>query len=359
MGAGVYALVRDSFDKPAATSTPERPRFVSASTVEGRRYDADQTRWTATDSPTLLAPTRPGTTVTRHVGVVVNPERDDLAEEFLAELEGRATVTVERLDDASQLPDAVSRLVAAGVHCVAAVGGDGTQRAAATVLADTPVGLVVVPAGTVNLLGQVLGITTVQDAVTAAFDGEEVSIDLGEAEEETFVLNASSGWDAATIAGVDDGLKRFGRAGFAVAGLREWIRNRALPVRVTVDGHTWHDGHAVAVLVLNVGQRASTDFDVAPEASVEDGRLDVVVLPRHSVVGLMRSMAAIVRGGDATHGDARATQGAEITVQWGTPVAHQVDGDATGLVASVTYRARPGALRVRRPPRRSAVRDPA
>lgn len=285
----------------------------------------------------------------RRIGVVVNPERDALADEFLAGL-GDVERIVERVDDPDELTAAVGRLVAEAVAAVAAVGGDGTQRTVAAALADTSTSLVVVPGGTVNLLGQVLGITTVDEAVAAARSGVERVIDLGETDGTLFTLAASSGWDASVIADADDGLKRYGRFGFTVAGLRQWVRMRPAPVVVTVDGERRYDGPAMTVMVMNVGQRASVDFDLAPDAEIDDGRLDVVVVRRHSFIGLLRTSSAILRGRPAPRREVHLDQGAEIEVCWRGPVAHQIDGDGTADVTEATYRARRHSLRVLCPP---------
>lgn len=293
------------------------------------------------------------TTDRQRVGVVVNPEREELADEFVAglrDVDGDIDVVVERVDDPSGLDDATRRLLDDGVGCIAAVGGDGTQRTVAAAIAGTDASLVIVPGGTVNLLGQVLGIETVDDAVSAATSGVEDVIDLGDDDGTVFTLNASSGWDASVIADAEDGIKRFGRLGFAVAGLRAWFRTRARSVEVIVDGDTWYDGGAVTVMVMNVGERASADFHLAPDARIDDGRLDVVVLRRHSFAGMVRSLVATAAGRRPPRRDVRTAQGAEIVVRWATPVDHQLDGDGTGERTDTTYRSRPDALRVRRPP---------
>ncbi|MBO0825220.1 MAG: acylglycerol kinase family protein, partial [Actinobacteria bacterium] len=54
--------------------------------------------------------------------------------------------------------------VEAGAALVVAVGGDGTVRACAQVLAGGPVPLAIIPAGTANLTARALGVPTRLDA---------------------------------------------------------------------------------------------------------------------------------------------------------------------------------------------------
>lgn len=281
--------------------------------------------------------------------MVVNPERTELGDEFVAALRdtGAATVRVEEPDRADDLTAAVVRLVDDGADTVAAIGGDGTQRTVAATLASRDgVSLAVVPGGTVNLLARVLGVDDVERAAQVAVAGRRRPIDLGRADGALFVLNGSTGWDAATIGTVDDGLKRFGRIGYAAAGVSQWVRTAPRPVRVRVDGDDWYEGDAQTVLVLNVGQRGSSSIHLAPDAQIDDGRLDVVVLRRDSIGSLARTGWAVLRGRDPLPTDVRLGQGREIEVAWDEPVAAQLDGDEVGATDRTVYAAVPGALSV-------------
>jgi YegS/Rv2252/BmrU family lipid kinase len=284
----------------------------------------------------------------RTVGVVVNPERTEVGDAFVRSLHERGvSVRVEEPDRPDDLAHAVERLVDAGVDTVAAIGGDGTQRTVAAALVGRDgVSLAVVPGGTVNLLARVLGVDDVERAAHVAVAGRPRPIDLGRADDDLFVLNGSTGWDAATIGNVDDGFKRFGRVGYAAAGVRQWVRTAPRPVAIRVDGEDWYDGDAQTVLVLNVGQRGSSSVHLAPDAELDDGRLDVAVLRRGSVRSLVRTGWAVLRGRDPLPADVRLGQGGEIEVAWDEPVAAQLDGDEIGATDRTVYASVPAALSV-------------
>jgi diacylglycerol kinase (ATP) len=288
--------------------------------------------------------------MTRHIGVVVNPERTDVADEFIARLSDHGcSVTTTTPDDADALGDAIDELVGQGVDAVAAIGGDGTQRTVAARLAGGAVPLAVVPGGTVNLLARVLGVDDLERAAAAAASTRDRVIDLGHMGDETFLLNSSSGWDAAIIDGVDETTKRFGRLGFVATGMTTWLRTRAAPVEIDLDGTRWFDGRAVTVLVLNVGQRGSASIHVAPDAEIDDGRLDVVVLRRHSILGFLRFATAVLRGDPPPRREAAIGQAEHITVSWARPVSVQCDGDGRESAATIDYTTRPAAVRVMLP----------
>ena len=288
--------------------------------------------------------------MTRHIGVVVNPERTDVADEFVARLRDHGcSVTTTTPDGADALDEAIGELLDRGVDAVAAIGGDGTQRTAAARLAGGDVPLAVVPGGTVNLLARVLGVDDVEPAAAAAAGTRDRVMDLGRMGDETFLLNSSSGWDAAIIGNVDETTKRFGRLGFVATGMVTWLRTRATPVEIDLGGTPWFRGRAVTVLVLNVGQRGSASLQVAPDADIDDGRLDVVVLRRHSIVGFLRFAAAILRGDPPPQQEASIGQAERITVRWARPISVQCDGDGRQPAATIDYTTRHAAVRVMLP----------
>ncbi len=292
------------------------------------------------------------TTTGRRIGVIVNPERTEVSDEVVERLRSLGCrVTTAQPDSVDGLGDEIRRLVDQGVDAIAAVGGDGTQRTAAAVLLDGDVPLAVIPGGTVNLLAQVLGVDELERAVAAAATGDTRRIDVGMIDgdgerDEVFVLNASSGWDAAVIEHVDDAAKRFGRLGYAGTGVVQWLKAEPRPVTIEVDGRTWYDAPALTVLVMNVGERASESLHLAPDAEFDDGRLDVIVLRRHSAIGFARSAWSILRGRPAPTADVMTAQGAEIVVTWTDEVSVQRDGDESAPAICVRYRAAPGRLAV-------------
>lgn len=96
------------------------------------------------------------------------------------------------LVDGAQMAEAVARH--RGKPRVVVGGGDGTLGCAATVLANTPTALAILPLGTRNHLARQLEIPLELDAAVAvAVGGQRRRIDLGAAGERVFVNNASFG----------------------------------------------------------------------------------------------------------------------------------------------------------------------
>lgn len=272
--------------------------------------------------------------------LIVNPHRDADADAVA----GLADV-VERPDAPEGIGAAAERSADADV--VGAVGGDGTQRAVAAAIAGGDASLLVVPAGTVNLLGHLYGIESVDDVRRALADGEDRRLDLGRCNGAPFLLNASTGYDADVMAGVGDRAKRFGRLGYVAVGAARLAWARCRPCRVRVDGRDVFDGAALTVLVLNVAYRGFTRVVLAPGAAPDDGRLHVLVATGRSAV--LRAVWALVRGGRPRADDVVAADGVRIDVEWDVDVNEQLDGDAVGTGRRFAYELEPGAVTLRVP----------
>jgi diacylglycerol kinase (ATP) len=285
--------------------------------------------------------------VPQRVVVVVNPARSEVVDELLALLDGRADVMV--VESEGDLVDSI-RAAADDADTVAVVGGDGSQAAAAAALAGTGTALGVVPGGTVNLLARILGVGTLESAAEAIVEGPTGTIDLGDADGSTFVLNASSGFDAAVMRRVDDAAKRWGRVGYFVTGVREFLSYRSRQVVVTVDGEQWFQGRSMTVMVTNFGQRGAADLTIAPGSAPDDGELDVVVQRCDTVPTMARAIWALLRGRSPRSDDLLVGHGRRIDVRWPRPTMTQRDGDATGPAREIAYEIRPSQLQLRCPP---------
>ena len=177
--------------------------------------------------------------------------------------------------------------VAAGARLVLVCGGDGTVAACAGALAGTGVAMAVVPVGTGNLLARNLGIPLeLAEALEVAFGTAERVIDVLEAAEQRFVVMAGLGFDAALIRDTDDDLKeRLGWLAYVGGLARALRRSPHARFTITIDDGLPVSTEAIGVLVGNVGQ-LEAGITLMPDASPDDGQLDVLVLAPRTAEGL-------------------------------------------------------------------------
>jgi diacylglycerol kinase family enzyme len=245
-----------------------------------------------------------------------------------------------------------SRALEAGAALVVAVGGDGTVRECAQALAGTGVPLAIVPGGSANLTARALGLPgPVVRALQVAFRGHDRRIDLGSADGAVFAAMAGIGLDAAVVAGARGLAKhRTGWPAYAAAAAGQLLRR---PVRFTIriDGGKPLTRVARCVTVGNSGALPG-GFAVMPDARLDDGRLDVVVLAPSGPVGWAHvgyRIAVGSRRDDAQLERFRAETVEIRAVEPATRLPRQADGELIGPSSTLTVQVLPAALLVRVP----------
>lgn len=201
------------------------------------------------------------------------------------------------LDDPGQQAAAAAMRTHPSVVIV--VGGDGTVRAVAEAMYASGVPLALVPVGTGNLLSRNLGHTlgNLTTAVHVAFAGTDRPIDIAFAELEredgslsrhAFLVMAGIGLDANMAANTNNALKkRIGWLAYAHPIASSVIRNKQLPMHYKLDDARSRSVRAHTVIVGNCGT-LTANILLLPDALIDDGLLDVVVLRPNGAVGWAR-----------------------------------------------------------------------
>jgi len=242
----------------------------------------------------------------------------------------------------------------ADVQMVLAAGGDGTVRIICSELARTGVAVGVVPLGTGNLLARNLGLPLYPpEAVEVALSGQDRAVDIvavrGDAMAETcFTVMGGLGFDAAIMAGAPEQLKaRMGWPAYVVSALRQ-LRHPATWVDVRVDDQPAIRRKVRTVVVGNVGS-LQAGIPLLPDALIDDGRLDVVVIaPRHTV-GWLRLVLRVMRRARRTDERLDRMTGRRVSIRTDKPLLRQLDGDPVGEGQELHAEVLAGTLLVRVP----------
>ena len=176
---------------------------------------------------------------------------------------------------------------------VVACGGDGTVDDVAAALIDTPQILGIVPLGSANNVARMLHVPfDLEGAVRLLCEGEVHCIDVGRVGDRIFLETAGVGLDAALFPLLNQ--LDHGAYFTLLEAARTFLRWR--PVRMSL----WLDGRrlrvrATMVLVAN-GPYWGYSVPLAPDAKVNDHRLDVLVFENFSKWDLVRHVVASFLG---------------------------------------------------------------
>lgn len=241
-----------------------------------------------------------------------------------------------------------------GAQFVVAAGGDGTVAAVISGLAGTDVALVVLPSGTGNLLARNIDLPTDVDQVVAALvGGRSIRIDVGEVVEgpgtgSSFAVMAGLGFDAEIMTDAPERMKALmGWPAYVVAAAGH-LTDEPFHCRIVVDGGEPIEADARTVIVANAGGLPG-GVDLAPDAGISDGLLDVVVVSPQSVVDWVRLGARLAVGSQREDERLERAQGRRVEITTDDDQVCQLDGDPIAPTRRFTVEVRPHALLVRMP----------
>ena len=271
----------------------------------------------------------------RDVALLVNPTagrgRGARAGRVAAERLTAAGIAVRVLQgrDVREAADLAGEAVADRAGALVVVGGDGMVHLGVQAVAGTSTPLGVVPAGTGNDLARALGLP-LRDPLGAAgvvVAGARRRIDLGRSEGQWFAGVVAAGFDAR----VNDRVNRMrwprGPRRYDLATLAELGVFRPISYRMDLDGET-SELEAMLVAVGNIPSYGG-GLRITPDASLDDGEFDVVVVAPVSKATLVRVFPRVRRGTHLAHPAVSVRRARTVRLDAAGVTAY-VDGERLG-----------------------------
>lgn len=219
----------------------------------------------------------------RRIVFVINPTSGTTNKDVMPQLIDKyidsdsndvSTVFTEYAGHASEI---ASKCVNEGVEVVVAVGGDGTVNEVARALTESDTALGIVPCGSGNGLARHLMLPmNVKGALEIINNGLVHSLDYGIIDGHPFFCTCGMGFDAFIS-------KKFASAGkrgpltYIENVLKEGLKYEPETYELTLDGNETERYKAFLISVANASQYGN-DAYIAPQASMSDGFLDVVIM---------------------------------------------------------------------------------
>ncbi|MBO7940128.1 MULTISPECIES: YegS/Rv2252/BmrU family lipid kinase [Streptomyces] len=233
---------------------------------------------------------------------------------------------------------------------VLAVGGDGIAGGIGGTLSGTGTVLGLIPAGRGNDFARALGLPTDPEGLAKVLLEHEPSpvdtIEVESAQGRAVALGSVyAGVDALANRHANHTKVLRGSASYYLGGLRAVTTWRPAAYRVTVDGEE-HTHRGYTVVAANSAYYGSGRL-IAPDARLDDGLLDVVMIrhaPRHLFFTLMNELKT---GAHVHRPEVRILRGREIRIEADRPVPYGTDGEVDAVLP-VAARVLPGALSVLR-----------
>ncbi|MBK8316797.1 MAG: diacylglycerol kinase family lipid kinase [Acidobacteria bacterium] len=242
-----------------------------------------------------------------------------------------------------------ARAVAEGYQTVIVCGGDGTINEAAQSLAGTNAALAVWPGGTANILARELLLPDPPEEMAGLIAaGRTRKISLGRAVKPDgswrryFLLMAGIGLDASVIDGVNLSLKkRAGIGAYLASSLNYLVRMPLTPFSIDFNGKS----HESTFAVIANASRYAIWFRLAPEARIDDDKLDICLFNSRSRLSYLRYVWLGLRGAHTTNPDVVYQQSGRARANSNNEALVQLDGEVVGRLP-MNFEIVPGALTV-------------
>jgi YegS/Rv2252/BmrU family lipid kinase len=254
------------------------------------------------------------------------------------------TAATRDLDHARQLAVDAAR----SGRVVAALGGDGLLGCVAGALREVRGAVMgVLPGGRGNDFARMAGIPLDAEAACDVIArGRPKAIDLGVAGERAFIGIASLGFDSDANRIANEAPPQLGRLVYVYGLLRALAAWKHASFTVDVDGErVSFSGWSVAAAN---SKAYGGGMLLAPDARLDDGALDVVMISDLSKLAYVRAAPSVFNGTHVRNPAVRILRGAEVRVESDRPFVVYADGDPIGETP-ITLRAAPGALQVLMP----------
>lgn len=211
---------------------------------------------------------------------------------------------------------------------IIAAGGDGTVHEVVNLVmhqgVDVPVGII--GSGTSNDFATYLRLDT-EDYFDRIADGKIMEVDLGKVGDEYFINVASAGMVTSIAHEVDVKLKNtFGKLAYYVQGLKTLPQFKALDMVIRTEEEEIRE-RAFLFLIVNSSVVASFK-NAARQASVQDGKLDLLLVKQCGIGELMTLTAELLAGKDVSgRKEVVYRQAASFEVSCDTELVSDLDGE--------------------------------
>ena len=271
----------------------------------------------------------------RRVVIVVNPisgrrNLDRLVQDVCVQLRARGVEADVHRTTGPGEATRIAQGVEADARAMLVVGGDGTVREVVEGLINRAVPLVIVPAGTENLVARHFGMSAVPGRIVeTVLRGAVARCDVGLINGRHFLIMVGVGFDAAVVAEMT-------RARAGHIGHLDWagpiwraFRRYGFPrIRVEVDGEQVFDDRGL--LFAGVLPCYGGGLQILRGAVPDDGLLDVCILRCSSRLALLGQVIRLGRGRHVTHPSCIYLRCKNLCTTSPEPVLVQADGDPMG-----------------------------
>lgn len=225
-----------------------------------------------------------------------------------------------------------------------AVGGDGSVNLVAKTILNTELTLGIVPAGSGNGLARSLGIyMNTEKALQQIIEGKTKLIDSGEVNGHAFFCTSGVGFDA-HIGNLFANLSKRGLKTYIKLIWKEFFNYKPKTYTIIANGKELKR-EAFFITVANAGQFGN-EFYIAPDAKLNDGLFNVVIVKPAKLLQALALILKIVRGKANKSKYIETFTCNELIIKRDAASCVHFDGEPSVLEANLAYSLNPKSIKV-------------
>ncbi|MFL5245279.1 MAG: diacylglycerol/lipid kinase family protein [Gemmataceae bacterium] len=214
------------------------------------------------------------------------------------------------------------------IRCVVAAGGDGTLQEVINRAPGLPISIL--PLGNENLLARHFHVArSGKELVETIMHGHSKKLDLGRVNGRIFSLMAGIGFDAEVVHRIHQSrLGHINKLSY-VWPILKTLHDYAFPAMEAEIMDTGERLQGAMAFVFNFPEYGLR-LPIAPEATPDDGLLNLCVFEQPGIGALLRYLDAVVRGRQGQRSDIQCRLVKRVRFWSQYPVPLQLDGDPAG-----------------------------
>jgi diacylglycerol kinase (ATP) len=211
---------------------------------------------------------------------------------------------------------------------IISIGGDGLAHLVLQIAVPARIPFVVIPGGTGNDFARSLGYSRndVMTLLRKVISNPAQPVDLGNVDSEWFGAILSTGFDSVVNERANSLRWPKGAARYNAAIALDLPKFRAIDYELTVDGSTM----PIQAMLIAVGNGRSygAGMNVCPNAQLNDGLFDLVILEPVSTVEFIKVFPQVYSGKHIHHPQVRSIRAQKVRIE-GASIAY-ADGERIG-----------------------------
>lgn len=233
------------------------------------------------------------------------------------------------------------------LKAIIAIGGDGTVHEVGNSMVDTGIPMGYIPAGTGNdyALANQICFDPVY-ALQRIFENKPYLIDTASLGERKMIGFLGIGFDGKIADSVNQSPRKrwIGRLAYGFEAIKSLKTYEPTRVSLTIDDQQIEYDNVWSIAVSNIPSYAG-GMKVCPDASMNDGLLDICCVRETTRGQLIRMVPSIYKGKHGKHPFVSFHRGTNIQIDSGSPLSIHADGEIIGQTP-LTVKVNPSSLLV-------------